>query len=109
MQHLIQPSVRYFFKACLEKAHEYRENYYNNIFNLVMGFLLVAGLSLWLAFLYRGKLSPEEKKQREQKKKQDMLDMINRFHDTKLKEQQNLLTGLPTFVHDYEIIPRRVR
>ena len=75
----------------LEKAHEYRENYYNNIFNLVMGFLLVAGLSLWLAFLYRGKLSPEEKKQREQKKKQDMLDMINRFHDTKLKEQQNLL------------------
>jgi len=109
VKHFIRPNVRIFFKECLLRAHEYRQRYYNTIFNLVMGFILVAGVSLALAYLYKGKLSPEEKAKREQQKKQEILDLIHRFHDKKLKEQQNLLSGLPIFVHDYEMVPQAVR
>jgi hypothetical protein len=59
-----------------------------------MFFIILGG---FLLYKYKGKLSEEEIEKKELLKKQYILSKIRNFHDSKIKSQQELITGLPHY------------
>jgi hypothetical protein len=74
------------------------------IFNigLFIGFLLVLGLIL--LYKYKGKLSPVELEKKNKEKQQYILSKIQNFQQAKRIAHQELITGLPTWESEYDII-----
>jgi len=92
---LIEPGVKYFLNETLKKCHVFKESH--NIFILNMslfaGFLVILGVVL--LFKYKGKLTPKEIQIKDNEKKQYILTKIKNYQDTRLRESQSLITGLP--------------
>lgn len=105
---LIEPGVKYFFNETLKNCHQFKIKYNNMIFNICMllGFLFILGIVL--LFKYKGKLTPEEKEQKEQEKKQYILSKISNYQQAKKREQQELITGLPHWETEFDIIHKKI-
>ena len=92
---LIEPGVKYFLNETLKKCHVFKESH--NIFvlnlSLLLGFLIILGIVL--LFKYKGKLTPKEIEIKDKEKQQYILSKIKNYQDTKLRESQSLITGLP--------------
>lgn len=92
---LIEPGVKYFLNETLKQCREFKETYYNTLFNIGMfiGFFIVLGIILVIK--YKGKITPEEKDAKETEKKQYILSKIRNYQDARIRSQQELITGLP--------------
>ena len=92
---LIDPGVKYFLKETLKRCRVFKESH--NIFllniSLLIGFLVILGVVL--LFKYKGKLTPKEIQQKDNEKRQYILSKIKNYQDTKVRESQTLITGLP--------------
>jgi hypothetical protein len=97
---LTEPGVKYFLNETLKQCHIFKEKYHNYLFNigiLVLFLILLGGL---LIYKYKGKLTPEEISENELNKKRYILSKIKNYQDTKLRAQQELITGLPHWETD---------
>ena len=105
---LTEPGVKYFFNETLKNCHQFKIKYNNMIFNigLFLGFVVI--LAIILLFKYKGKLTPEEKEQKEQEKKQYILSKISNYQQAKKREQQELITGLPHWETEFDIIHKKI-
>ena len=101
---LTEPGVTYFLNETLKQCHNIKEVYYNNIFNsiLLFGFFIILGILL--LYKYKGKLTTDEIEQKELEKKKYILSKIRNYQDTKLRSQQQLITGLPNWENEFDII-----
>jgi hypothetical protein len=101
---LTEPGVKYFLNETLKQCHKYKEKYNNMLINigLFVGFLLVLGILL--LYKYKGKLTPEEIDRKEMEKKKFILSKIQNYQDAKLRAQQELITGLPHWENEFDII-----
>lgn len=101
---LTEPGVKYFISETLKQCHQFKETHQNMIFNigLLIAFLVILGILL--IYKYKGKLTPEEMEQKENLKKQYILSKIRNFQDAKIKAQQELITGLPHWENEFDII-----
>ena len=92
---LIEPGVKYFLGQTLKQCKEFKNKHNNMLFNIALfvGFVLV--LFGILVYKYKGKLSPNEKKQKNWEKQQYILTKIKNHQDAKRIAQQELITGLP--------------
>lgn len=101
---LTEPGIKYFLDQSLKQCHKTRTTYYNYLFNigLLLAFLLL--FSLLLLYKYKGKLTPEEQKQRNYEKYKYILDKVRKTKEDKLKMSQQLITGLPNWNADFENI-----
>lgn len=101
---LTEPGVKYFLNETLKQCHLYREKHQNLMINigLLLGFLFVLGILL--LYKYKGKLTPEEIERNEMEKKTYILSKIRNFQDAKLRAQQELITGLPHWENEFDII-----
>jgi hypothetical protein len=74
------------------------------VFNigLFIAFLLVLGLILF--YKYKGKLSPVEIEKKNKEKQQYILSKIQNFQRAKRIAHQELITGLPNWESEYDII-----
>lgn len=94
---LIEPGVKSFLNLTLKSCREFKNKYNNTLLNI--------GLFIGLAFIvffillvkYKGKLTPVEKEMRNKDKQQYILSKIKNFQESKLRAQQQLITGLPHF------------
>jgi len=102
--HLTEPGVTYFLHQTLKQCHIVREKFHNLIFNVGMfiAFLLVLGLIL--LYKYKGKLSPVELEKNKKEKQQYILSKIQKFQQAKRIAHQELITGLPKWESEYDII-----
>ena len=98
---LIEPGVRSFLGETLKQCHKFKEEYYNTLFNigLCIAFLII--LAILLVYKYKGKLTEEEKYQRDLEKQQYVLEKIKAYQQNKLKAHQQLITGLPQWENEY--------
>lgn len=101
---LVEPGMRYFVNETLKKCSEFKEKYKNHLFNLGILCGLVGIIAGVLIYKYKGKLTPQEKKVRENQKKQYVLNTIKNYQDAKRTAQQQLITGLPQWDSEYEAI-----
>lgn len=101
---LTEPGVKYFLNETLKQCHSFREKYNNMLFNvgLFVGFLVILGILL--LYKYKGKLTPQEIEQKEIDKKKYILSKIKNYQDTRLRAQQQLITGLPHLENEFDII-----
>jgi len=94
---LTEPGVMYFLNESLKQCHKIRENYYNLLFNIILTLTLLSFIMAILFYKYKGQLTPEEKKEKSQLKQYYILEKIKNFENAKIREHQNLITGLPIF------------
>lgn len=94
---LIEPGVIYFLSNTLNRCKEYKNIYYNTLFNILLGFGFCVILGMMLLYKYKGKASPSELARKEREKQQYILSKIKKFQDTKKIVQQSLITGLPSW------------
>jgi uncharacterized membrane protein YciS (DUF1049 family) len=101
---LTEPGVKYFLHQSLKQCHIVRDNFYNMVFNvgLLIGFLLILGLIL--LYKDKGKLTPAELQIKNKEKQQYILSKIKIFQENKRIAQQELITGLPAWDNEYDII-----
>lgn len=104
LPNLTEPGITYFLNQSLKQCHKVRMAYYHNLLNigLLIGFILIFGLIL--LYKYKGKLTPEEQKQRSFEKYKYILDKVVKIKEDKLKMNQQLITGLPYWNNDFENI-----
>ena len=101
---LTEPGVRYFLNQTLKQCHIIKNNFHNTVFNigLFIAFLIVLGLIL--LYKYKGKLTPVELERKTKEKQQYVLSKIKNFQEAKRKAHQELITGLPQWENEYNII-----
>jgi len=101
---LTEPGVKYFLNETLKQCHIFKEKYNNMLVNigLSIGFLIILGIIL--LYKYKGKLTNEEIREKEMEKKKYILSKIRNFQDAKLRAQQQLITGLPHWENEIDII-----
>jgi hypothetical protein len=101
---LTEPGVKYFLNETLKQCHKIKEKYNNMLFNigLLIGFFIILGILL--LYKYKGKLTPEEIEEKELEKKRYILSKIRNFQDAKIRAQQELITGLPHWENEFDII-----
>ena len=105
---LVEPGVKQFLHETLKQCREYKNKYYNIIFNVGVFLGLAIILGLTLLYKYKGKLTPSEKLKKEREKQQYILSKIKNFQNAKRLAHQELITGLPGWENEYDIIQRKI-
>ena len=101
---LTEPGITYFLNESLKQCHVYRDNYYNTLINLGLfaGFLILLGGML--LYKYKGRLTPVEIAIKNKEKQQYILSKVKNFQQAKRIAHQELITGLPAWDSEYDII-----
>jgi hypothetical protein len=92
---LIEPSTKYYIKHALKESRKLKDYYINMTVNILLFIffgLFIGGL---LLYKYKGKLTPEELKKKENEKKMFLMKKMQQFSVEKEKLNQNLITNLP--------------
>lgn len=101
---LIEPGVKYFLNQTLKQAHIFKMKYYNVVFNIGLLLLFLCILGIILVFKYKGKLSPIELQSKNIEKQQYILSKIKNLQQAKRMAHQELITGLPNWGNEYDVI-----
>jgi hypothetical protein len=104
---LTEPGVKYFLSEALKQSHIIRENFHNTLFNIGMLIFFLLILGAILVYKYKGKLTPVEISKNNNQKQQYILEKIKNFQIAKQRAQQELITGLPHWDNEYNIIHSR--
>lgn len=104
---LTEPGVKYFLNETLKQCHTFKVKYHNFIFNFCLGGLFIIVLLGVLIYKYKGKLTPSEKEVKNREKQQYILSKIKNFQDAKRMASQSLITGLPQWENEYDLIHKR--
>ena len=104
---LTEPGVKYFLHQTLKQCHIVRDNFHNMVFNIGMliAFLLILGLIL--LYKYKGRLTPIELEKKNKEKQQYILSKIKKFQQAKRIAHQELITGLPHWETEFDIIHKK--
>ena len=105
---LIEPGVKYFLSETLKQCREFKNKYNNIIWNisLSVGFLILLGAIL--LYKYKGKLTPVEKDMKNRQKQQYIMTKIKNYQEAKQRSRQELITGLPHWDTEYDVIHRKI-
>ena len=98
---LIEPGTKYFLNETLKKCHIFKENYKNILFNVVLFIAFLLILAIILIVKYKGKLTLEQMKEKELEKKKYILLKIKNYQDSRRREEQELISGLPHWDNEY--------
>jgi hypothetical protein len=106
---LTEPGVKYFLNETLKQCHVIKNKFHNTIFNvgLFIAFLIVLGLIL--LYKYKGRLTPVEIEKKNKEKQEYILSKIKVFQEAKRQAHQELITGLPQWENEYDIIHNKYK
>ena len=99
---LIEPGVRYFLNGTLQQCHEFKMKHQETMINLGIFLGLIFILGAFLLYKYKGKLTIAEQNQKDEMKKQYILNKIKNVQISKQRANETLITGLPHWNSDYE-------
>jgi hypothetical protein len=101
---LIEPGVKYFLNETLQQCHAFKEKHKNTMINVGIFIGLMILLAGFLLYKYKGKLSVEEQRQQDEMKKQYILNKIRDVQIARKKANETLITGLPHWDLDYDVV-----
>jgi len=105
---LIEPGVKYFLSQTLKQCRDFKNKYNNLILNISLGIGFLFLLGVILLYKYKGKLTPVEKEMKNRQKQQYILTKIKNYQEAKQKASQDLITGLPNWETEYDVIQRKI-
>jgi hypothetical protein len=106
---LIEPGVKYFLSETLKQCRDFKYKHHNTLLNIGMFLLFMIILGILLFYKYKGKLTPKERHEKDNHKRQYILSKISNYQTAKKREQQELITGLPHWNNEYEVTRQRLR
>ena len=104
---LTEPGVKYFLRETLKNCHVKKANWFNTLWNCGFFLLFLVILGSVLAYRKREKLTPEEKKEKQEKDHAYMMTKIKSIWEEKKKERLDIITNLPKFESDFEIMHKK--
>ena len=100
---LIEIGVVQFLGQNLKNCQQKKAIYINKMFNIFMLGLFFCIIFLTLSYKYKGKLTKREKIIKQEKERKYIVDKVRALQVEKQKEQQTIITNLPTFDNDQRI------
>lgn len=97
---LIEPGVKYFFNQTLKQCNLKRMSLYNTLCNLGLMLLFIGLFGGILYYKKCAKKTNAELEENERQKQMYILSKLKNYNDVRLKERQDLITGLPTEFND---------
>jgi len=104
---LTEPGVKYFLNETLKQCHIIKNNFHNTIFNIGMLIFFFIILGAILLYKYKGRLTSVEIQQKNREKQQYILSKIKNFQEAKKRAHNELITGLPEWDSEYDIIHKK--
>jgi len=101
---LTEPGVKCFLHNTLKQCHIAKNKFNNLVFNVGLLFAFLLVLALILFYKYKGKLTPVEIEEKNKEKQQYILSKIKKIEEIKRIDRQELITGLPAWESEYDII-----
>lgn len=101
---LTEPGVKYFLNETLKQCRIFKDTYNNLIFNFAMLAFFIFILGTILLVKYKGKLTPAEKDLKNRDKQHYILSKIKNYQESKQRAQQELITGLPHWEQEYDLV-----
>jgi uncharacterized protein YpmB len=105
---LVEKGVKYFLNETLKQCHKFKEKFHNWIFNIGLLLIFLIILGCILIYKYKGKMTPMEKQRKDREKQQYILSKVQKFQLAKKKAHQELITGLPNWENEYEILNNKL-
>jgi hypothetical protein len=102
MPTLTEPGTKYFLRETLKQCHDKRATYYNIIWNCGFFLLLLILIGVILSYGKRNKLTPEEKKEKQEKDHAHVMVKIKALRDERMKTSNEIITNLPKFESGFE-------
>ena len=100
---LMEIGVVEFLGQNLKNCQQKKAIYINKMFNIFMLVLFFCIIFLTLSYKYKGKLTKREKIIKQEKERKYIVDKVRALQIEKQKEQQTIITNLPTFDNDQRI------
>jgi len=99
---IVKPSLtefttKYYIRHSLKQSRLFKDKYISIFINIILFASFVILFASLLYYKYKGKLTPDEKFILSQKKKQYIYEKLHRISYEKNKQQQNMITNLPSF------------
>tara|TARA_B100001093_G_scaffold97959_2_gene89990 strand:- start:6308 stop:6646 length:339 start_codon:yes stop_codon:yes gene_type:complete len=105
---LINTDTKIFISQTLKKCHKVKENYYNYMYNIGGFIFFIILFGIILVIKYRGKPTHQEKQEKSKKTKEYILSKIKIMQDVKRQNSQDLITNLPKWESNEDILNRKI-
>ena len=101
--HLVEPGIKAYLNESLKKCHKVKVTYYSYWFNTVLFLGFVAIFGGFLLYMYKGKMTPLEKQQKQERDRRYIMQKINTLQIEKEKKlnRNNMITNLPEWEGPY--------
>lgn len=101
---LIESNVKFFLNSTLNNCHKFKEDYFNNIYNigLFIGFIIFIGVILFIN--YKGDKTSKEIENKKQLDKQYIIQRLLKIKQENIddrKMRNNLITNLPIYKQSF--------
>lgn len=97
---LVEPNVKYFLQATLQKCNKFKERHINFFYNLGLGIMFCIILFVILYFNFKGNNTAKEMKLKKMKDKEYIIKQLIRIKQQNINDRKmsnNMITDLPTF------------
>ena len=92
---LVEPGVRYFLRKTLRECREKKNILYSRFFNVALFIAFVSILGGILYYMYKGKLTPAQKKARKDKQELYLTEKIKSMQIQAKRDSNMIITDLP--------------
>jgi len=104
---LREPGVNYFLKYTLKNIHKNKKQQFDTFFNIILLFLFIVILGIILIYKFKNKQTEKEKIQKKKEQKKYIIKKIKNITKVKQKEHEILITKIPKFESDYELLHKK--
>jgi hypothetical protein len=92
---LTEFSTKYYIRHSLKEVRRFKDKYITIFVNISLFLIFMAILFGLLYYKYKGKLTPDEKQEKEKQKKLYLFQKLHQISYEKQKENRSLITDLP--------------
>tara|TARA_X000000950_G_C13921406_1_gene663630 strand:+ start:1490 stop:1906 length:417 start_codon:yes stop_codon:yes gene_type:complete len=104
---LHEPGVNYFLNNTLKNIHINKKKRFDTFLNIILLFVFIVILGVILVYKFNNKPTIEEKKQKKREQQEYIINKIKSLTKEKQKEQNILITKIPKFESDYELLHKK--
>ena len=92
---LTEFTTKYYIRNSLKEVRHFKDKYITIFVNISLFLLFIILCFALLYYKYKGKLTPQQKKQKDNEKKMYLFQKLHQISYEKQKESQKLITDLP--------------
>ena len=101
---LVEPGMRSFIRATLKECHNFKNRHISLVYNVSLAAIFIVLCATILYFMYKGRLTPEQKEFKERKKQQYIMTKLMQLTEQKRRTNNSMITNLPDWSNNPEAV-----